>query len=244
MKKIFARFIKQLQNNLVTGLVLLIPIAVTFYIIYKMFVVADSAMPSLIHSLVPSAPADWIPGVGILIFLVFLYLLGALARNFLGRKVIEVGNALISRIPFFNKVYVGLHQILDTIVNTRKKKLFEKVVLVEFPRHGSYALAFLTSRNTGEIAKKTGREMVSVYIPKSPNPTTGFVIFVPESTIIELDMSVENALKAVMSTGLITADQLRDSHHKFTVPSSLKRWNWLRSFRKYRRGMLHSDPRD
>ena len=244
MRNIARKVIKRIQANIVTGLLLLVPVAVTVFIFAKLFHWADTALPSLMHALSPRFPASWLPGAGLLIFLLVIYLIGLLARNWLGRKIIEIGNALIIRIPFFNKVYIGLHQILDAIVTTRKRKLFEKVVLVEFPRPGVWALGFLTSRNTGEIARKTGKEMVSVYIPKSPNPTSGFVLFYPESGIIELDMSVESALKAVMSTGLISTDQLKETHHKYTIPATLKRFNWLRSFRKYRQGDLFADPRD
>ena len=160
------------------------------------------------------------------------------ARNFVGRKVMGLGNTVLKKIPFFNKLYGLIKQIVDAIANP-KKKAFNKIVLIEFPHKGSYCLAFLTAKENSEISKKTGEKMVGVFLPKTPNPTTGFLIYVPESKVIEVDMSMETMLKLVMSGGVVSGEE------KDLAEAPQEQFNFALLRRLFRGGRKeYHDPRD
>jgi uncharacterized membrane protein len=188
-------------------------------------------------------PENWIPGIGLLLVLVISYFIGLAAKNYIGRFIIDTGNAIISRIPMLNKVYVAVQQIVDAVAG-HNKKLFERAVLIEYPKKNSFCIAFVTSETKGEIPRRTGLDMVSVFVPTTPNPTSGFLLFLPRSEIIELDMNVETAVKTVVSAGMVNPDVFRKTSQMYQIPSELKNWNWMRIFRRDQRRDIPSDPRD
>ncbi len=234
--------IKKVRGNIVAGVIILIPSVTTIYVFAKLFGLIDSILPSLFHSLIPSMPETWPPFVGLLFALLIAYFVGIAAKNYFGRMIIDTGNAIISRIPMLNKIYLGVQQIIDSVAGN-KKNLFEKAVLIEYPKKDSYCIGFVTADTTGEIPEKTGSEMVSVFVPTTPNPTSGFLLFIPKADAIGLEMSVETAVKLVMSAGMVNTDHLKQTNHLYTLPKQLKHFNWTRIFRR-ERSAPGIDPRD
>ncbi len=237
------RAVRQVLPNIVSGVLLVLPLVTTLYVFVKLFDIADSMVPSLFHAILPRIPREWPPFVGLFIILIIAYFAGLAAKNYFGRKLIETGNTIIANIPFLNKVYLGIQQIIDAFV-ANKKKLFDRAVLLEYPKAGSYCIGFVTANTRGEVPLKVGSETVSIFVPTTPNPTSGFLLFLPASEVIELDMSVETAIKTVMSAGVVSSDQLKSTQHMYRGPSSGENWNWLRMFHRKQRGHPPFDPRD
>jgi uncharacterized membrane protein len=145
-----------------------------------------------------------IPGYGIVILALFAALLGALAKNFVMAKVIGWGEKLLDQLPVVRSVYNAIKQIAHTVL-VQSDRSFEKACLVEYPRKGMWALAFISTDTRGEVRERTGAgAMMSVFLPTTPNPTSGFLLFVPKEDVIELDMTIEEAAKLVISAGLVT----------------------------------------
>lgn len=209
-----SRFVKQVRSNIIAGVLLLIPLVLSIIILIKLFQWVDSVLPGIIG-------AEWIPGVGVLVILAIAYFAGLAAKNFFGKKLISTGNAIISNIPILNKVYLAIQQIVDA-VTISNKGLFERAVFIEFPRPGCYGIGFVTSEKNEDFSIKTGQKVVSVFIPTTPNPTSGFLIYAPESELIELNLSVEVAIKLVMSGGILTVDNAHKP--RYSTPSSIKEW--------------------
>ena len=230
----FDRFMKQIRSNIFAGLLLIIPLAGSLLIIIKLFNWADSFLPDLIHT-------KWFPGVGLLVGLISVYLLGVLAKNWFGRKIISSGNSVIVRIPFLNKIYLVLKQIIDT-VTMDKKKVFDRAVMIEFPRKECYTLGLVTSEKNESFSVSLGRKVVAVFIPNAPNLTAGFLQYVPEEDVITLDIPVETALKLVMSCGILSTEK---SPLETATPASSNHWNWLDIFGKKPKNVTGLfDPRD
>jgi uncharacterized membrane protein len=237
------KIIRNLRTNVITGILIILPLITTVYVFIKLFDLVDSVLPTLFHTVLPKIPKDWIPGVGIVLVLVFAYFAGLVAKNYFGRKMIEIGNTIIAKIPIINKIYLGVQQILDAAV-THNKKLFERPVLFEYPKAGSYCIGFVTSQTTGEIPKKIGEPMLSIFVPTTPNPTSGFLLFLPETRVIDLNMNLETAIKLVMSAGMVNSDQLDKTQGLYKLPRSLKNWNWFAGLKKGRKRDRVDDPRD
>ena len=222
---------KQIRTNVVTGILVLLPVVTTGYVFYKFFVLVDSALPRFVHALIPAAPQKWLPGIGLVLLLLLAYFVGLGAKNYVGKVVIQTGNALIARIPLLNKIYLGVQQILDAMV-AQKKKAFERAVLVEYPKENSWCIAFVTADTSGEIPQKTERELISLFVPTTPNPTSGFLLFVPRDQVIDLEMTTETAIKLVMSAGMINAEDIKQTDHLYDLSSSLKNFDWTRIFER------------
>lgn len=229
------RFLKQVRNTILTGVLLIIPVAGSMFIFWKIFLLIDRALPAVMGE-------HWFPGVGFFVTLALIYLVGLLAKNWFGRKIIATGNSIIISIPFLNKIYIGLKQIIDT-VTMDKKALFNRTVMIEFPRKESYAIGFITSENNVEFSTKAGRKLVAVFIPKSPALTSGYLLYIPEEDVITLDITVEAGLKLIVSAGLIGADKL---HGTQQMPVSRLHWNWMDIFKRKKRQpkIVPHDPRD
>jgi uncharacterized membrane protein len=229
------KFFKQVRNNILTGIFLIIPLIGSIWIIAKLFIWADSALPGILGQ-------DWFIGTGLLVTLLLAYLTGLATKYWLGRKIIATGNSLIAKVPILNKIYLVLKQIIDTVTGD-KKKLFERAVLIEFPRKGTYGLGFITSQKNEMVSTLTARNMVAVFMPTAPTPTQGFLLYVPEEDIIPLDMPGETAIKLIVSAGLLSNERLAQNE---TLPDSANHWNWLDIFKKKNKGgarHMH-DPRD
>ncbi len=143
-----------------------------------------------------------IPGLGILFMLIILFFTGMLVANFLGRKFVNAWNRIIGRIPLVRSIYSGVQQVVSTVINP-KGQAFRKVLLVEYPRKGMWSIAFQTSEACTEVVNKVGMPMVTIFIPTTPNPTSGFLMMLPKEEAYELDMSVDKALKMVISLGVV-----------------------------------------
>jgi uncharacterized membrane protein len=229
------KFLKQVRNNILTGIFLIVPLIGSVWIIVKLFVWADSALPGIFGQ-------DWIVGTGLLVTLLMAYIVGLATKYWLGRKIIATGNSVIARVPILNKIYLVLKQIIETVTGD-KKKLFEHAVLIEFPRKGTYGVGFITSQKNEMVSNLTARNMVAVFMPTAPTPTQGFLLYVPEEDIIPLDMPAEAAIKLIVSAGLLSNDRIAETQ---TLPESPDHWNWLDIFKKKNKGgarPLH-DPRD
>jgi uncharacterized membrane protein len=203
--------VKQARSNILYGTFLLLPLLVTVFIILKLF----HWMDSWIYLVIPrSLRSDILPGMGVVALILATYTLGLVARNYLGKRLLGIGNEIIKKIPFFNKIYGIIKQVVDAIANP-KKKVLDKVVLIEFPHKGSYCLAFVTSRENREISKSAGEKMISVFLPHAPSPASGFLFYVPESKVTEVDIGMETAMKLIMSAGVVTPDK-KDTGKEFS----------------------------
>lgn len=199
-----------LRANFLTGLIVIAPIAVTLWLIWTVVGVIDGwVLPFIPDAYNPSLLLKEqfdidisIRGVGVIIFLFFTVIVGWLAKGLLGRSFIRWTEGLVTQMPVVRSVYGGLKQIVETVLSTSNTS-FEKACLVEYPRRGIWAIAFISTNAKGEVAAKTEEDMLSVFLPTTPNPTSGFLLFVPRKDVRILDMSVEDAAKLVISAGLV-----------------------------------------
>lgn len=191
-----------MKKYLITGLLIWIPLVITLWVLDLIVGMMDSTLSLLPE---PLQPKTWlgfnIPGLGVLLTLVVLLLTGVLAANMIGQRLVQIGEGLLARIPVVKTIYNSVKQVSDTLFSS-SGHAFRKAVLVRFPHHDAWTIAFLTGVTGGEVAFKLGAEMISVYVPTTPNPTSGYFIIVSRSHVIELDMSVDEALKYVISMGV------------------------------------------
>lgn len=195
-----------LRRYLVAGLLVWVPIGVTLLVVRMLVRWLDNSM-----LLIPAQyrPEQWlgfsIPGLGVILSLLIVFVTGVLVANFLGRSVVSLWEHLLARIPLVRSIYSGTKQLAETLFSD-KGKSFRKVLLVEFPRKGIWTLGFLTGIDQGEAQRKTGHEVLNVYVPTTPNPTGGYFIMVPKHEVVELEMSVDDGLKMLMSMGAVVPD--------------------------------------
>lgn len=198
--------LKRLRTHFLTGLVVLTPIVVTAYVFYQLFFKVDGLLSGL---LIKWGFFDLIgrrvPGIGFVTLLLLIVFTGMLTRNFVGKKLLELGDNIMTRIPIFNRIYTAVQQISQAFL-TEKRSVFRKAVLVEYPRKGVFAIGFLTSDSKGEVQERTENEMCNVFLPTTPNPTSGFLLLIPKSEITPLEMTIEDALKLVISGGTVVPD--------------------------------------
>ena len=189
-------FIK-LRNYFITGAIVLIPIGITIYISLFIIKISSKLLPKSIN---PNnyLPFD-IPGIEILISIILITIIGGLSLSFLGRKFLEIFNNALKRIPILRTIYSAVGQLTESFTKSDANK--KSVVLIEYPRKGLWVVGFATKDNNGEIAKKTNEELVNVFIPTTPNPTSGFLLMVPKKDLIYLDMSFEEASRFIVSAG-------------------------------------------
>ena len=190
---IFAR----VRNNFIAGVVVLIPIGITIY--FTLFIVSISSkiLPKEIN---PNhyLPYD-IPGVEIIIAVALITLIGWISLSFIGKKLLNLLNKILKRIPILRTIYSAIVQMTETFTKGDEKK--KSVVLVEYPRKGSWAVGFATKENSGEIANRTKKNLINVFVPTTPNPTSGFLLMFPKEDLIYLDLTFEEASKFIISAG-------------------------------------------
>ena len=190
--------ISKLRNYFITGVLVLIPIGVTVYLTLFFIKIFAKILPQEIN---PNNYLPYsVPGLEIIISIIVITVIGWLSLSFLGKKLVKLVNDIFKRIPFLRTVYSAIGQMTQSFAQSRKSKK-KSVVLVEYPRKGSWAVGFATQENTGEIASKTNKDLVNVFVPTTPNPTSGFLIMFPKDEIIYLDMSFEDASKFIVSAG-------------------------------------------
>ena len=204
----------RLRTSFLTGIVVIAPVALTIWLIWSVigwfdgFVlpfVPDAYRPEEILNTIFGYDLKLnIRGVGVVVFLVFATLVGWLAKGLIGRSFIKYAENLVNRMPVVRSFYSGIKQIAETVF-AQKERSFEKACMIEYPRKGIWAIGFISTTAKGEIADRNSSNgpMVSVFVPTTPNPTSGFLLFFPKKDIIELDMSIEDAAKLVISAGLV-----------------------------------------
>ena len=186
-----------LRNYFITGVVVLIPIGFTLYLTKFIIGISSKLIPGNINpnSYLPYA----IPGIEILISVIVITIVGGLSLSFLGKRILKIIDDLFKRIPVLRTIYSAILQMTETFSNKDNSK--KSVVLVEYPRKGVWAVGFATKENTGEMAKKTNQKLINVFVPTTPNPTSGFLLMFPIDDVIYLDMSFEKASKFIVSAG-------------------------------------------
>ncbi len=187
----------KVRNYFFTGVVVLIPIGITLYLTKFLISISSSIIPPEINpnNYLPFS----IPGLEILVSLFIITLIGGLSLSFLGKKLLTLIDDLFKKIPFLRTIYSAIVQMTDTF--TKKDDQKKSVVVVEYPRKGSWAVGFATKKNETEISSKTKQNLINVFLPTTPNPTSGFLLMFPEDEVIYLDMSFEEASKFIVSAG-------------------------------------------
>ena len=190
-------FLARLRNYFITGIVVLVPIGITLYLTKFFISVSSNLIPKVINpnSYLPLS----IPGLEILLSIIFITVIGWLSLSFIGKKILQLVNETLKRIPILRTIYSAIGQMTESLAPRKGNK--KSVVLVEYPRKGSWAVGFATKDNKGEISKKTSTELVNVFVPTTPNPTSGFLLMFPKKEIIYLDMTFEEASKFIVSAG-------------------------------------------
>ena len=189
-----------LRNYFITGVVVLIPIGFTLYLTKFIISISSNIIPENINpnSYLPYA----IPGIEILISVIFITIVGGLSLSFLGKRILKLIDDLFKRIPFLRTIYSAILQMTETFSNKENDK--KSVVLVEYPRKGVWAVGFATKENKGEMADKTNKKLINVFVPTTPNPTSGFLLMFPIDEVIYLNMTFEEASKFIVSAGTST----------------------------------------
>lgn len=206
-----------IRTNFLAGLVVILPIGLTAWLIWTVVGWIDSAVwPFVPDSFKPNALINrWfgltgeeqfrlnVRGLGVIVFLIFTVIVGWLAKGIVGRSFLRWGEGLVARMPIVRSIYNGAKQIAETIF-AQQEQSFETACLVEYPRSGVWAIGFVSTRAKGEVVRRTGHDdLLSVFVPTTPNPTSGFMLFLPERDVTLLDMSIEEAAKLVISAGLV-----------------------------------------
>jgi uncharacterized membrane protein len=204
----------RLRTSFLTGIVVIAPVALTIWLIWSVIgwfdglvlpFVPDAYRPEKILNTFFGYDLKLnIRGVGVVVFLVFATLVGWLAKGLIGRSFIRYAENLVNRMPVVRSFYSGIKQIAETVF-AQQERSFEKACMIEYPRKGIWAIGFISTTAKGEIAERNSSKgsMVSVFVPTTPNPTSGFLLFFPKADIVELDMSIEDAAKLVISAGLV-----------------------------------------
>ncbi|MDI9818792.1 MULTISPECIES: DUF502 domain-containing protein [unclassified Legionella] len=194
--KIFRRY-------LLAGLVVWLPIVVTFIVIRFLIELLDKTMALLPDAYQPDRLVGMhIPGLGVILSLVIILVTGIIATNYLGQRLVSFGERILAKIPLVRSVYNAAKQVIHALFATNSQA-FRKVLLIEYPRKGIFSIAFQTGTNNARISKHTGEEMLSLFIPTTPNPTSGFLVMIPKKDAIEISMTVDEALKFIISLGVM-----------------------------------------
>ncbi len=191
-------FFARLRNYFITGIVVLVPIGITLYLTKFFISISSKLIP---YELNPNNYLPFaIPGLEIILSVIFITIIGGLSLSFIGKRILKFVNDLFKKIPILRTIYSAIGQMTETFAPKKGSKK-KSVVLIEYPRKGSWAVGFATKDNSGEISKKTNSNLVNVFVPTTPNPTSGFLLMFPKNEVIYLDMSFEEASKFIVSAG-------------------------------------------
>ena len=218
-------FWQRVRNNFLTGLIVVAPIFLTVYLIWIFVTFVDDRI-------VPLIPARYnpetylgadIPGYGLFVFLIICTVIGTLTKGIFGRQLVRFGEGLVDRTPVVRSIYNAVKQIIETIF-AQSQSSFQNACLIQYPREGIWAVAFVSTDTKGEVLKRIDghNELLSIFLPTTPNPTSGFLLFVPRKDVVLLDMSVEDAAKLIISAGLVvppTAEEIRAGRKPVPKPS-------------------------
>jgi len=192
-----------LKSVFLTGLLVLVPLAITLWVLGLVIGTMDQTLLLLPESWQPERVVGFhLPGVGAVLTIAFIFIVGLLTQNFVGQKLVKWWDAILRHIPVVGPLYTSVKQVSDTLLSS-SGNAFRKALLIEYPRKGSYTIGFLTGIPGGDVLNHLGEEHVSVYVPTTPNPTSGFFLMMPKSEVVELDMTVDAALKYIVSMGVV-----------------------------------------
>jgi uncharacterized membrane protein len=195
--------VRKVRNYLIGGLLIWIPIMITVWVVRFLSGILDNSLVLLPPPWRPEALfGTYVPGLGIVLSLLLLFLTGVLVKNLFGGQMVAGLESLVRRVPIVGAVYAGAKTFSETVL-TDKGTSFKQVLIVEFPRRGAWSIGFLTAENLEEVRARTGEDMISVFVPTTPNPTTGFIIVVKRSEVVFLDMSVDEAFKMILTLGVV-----------------------------------------
>lgn len=210
----------RLRTYFLAGILVTAPISITFYIAWIFISFVDDRIKPLIperynpETYLPFS----VPGIGLIVVLVGLTLIGAATAGFIGRFFVRLSERLLNRMPVIRSIYGATKQIFETVL-AQQSSAFREVVLVEYPRKGVWAIGFLTGTTHGEVQDLTEDEVLNVFLPTTPNPTSGFLLFVPKSDVVRLDMTIEEGIKMVVSGGIVTPPNRREPNEGRKVVS-------------------------
>lgn len=202
---------RKLKNYFFTGIIVAAPVAITVYMSYHLLIWINSTTSRII-------PQQWtigdfvpyaVPGLGLVLLIIAMVIIGMLTTGYVGKFFVRLWEGIIKKMPIISSIYSLIKQIFETFLS-QKTRSFSQVVLVEYPRRDLWTIAFVSKDKTeGEVGEKISGRLLSIFIPTTPNPTSGFLIFVPEKDVIKLDMSVEEGIKYVISCGIVTPEELK-----------------------------------
>jgi len=195
-----------LKRYFLTGLLVVVPLGITFYILKIVIGWADSMLALVPPSVHPDTYLPFhLPGLGLIFTVIAVIIIGVVTTNIIGKKLVSIGEMIVDKIPLVRSIYIAVKQLLETMFS-HKTDTFKRVVLIEYPRKGLYSIGFVTGGGSDEIQRKTDRKVINLFVPTSPNLTSGYLIIVPEEDTIPLEMDVESAFKLVISGGMVTSD--------------------------------------
>ncbi len=195
---------KSIRQIFLRGILTLIPIIATIYLLYSLFRFLDKFLGAYISMIIGRS----IPGIGIIAGFIVIFIMGSVISNVIGERLFLFAERMVKRIPIVPRIYFGIKQIVEAFT-LQGKHAFNQVVMVEYPRKSLYVVGFLTGECKGEVQVKTAAKLMNVFIPTTPNPTSGMLILVPESEIVYLDMTVEEGLKLIVSAGVVVPQAYR-----------------------------------
>ena len=208
----FKKLKRRIRNVFITGLLITLPIALTYFILQFLFKNLDALSPVFTKVLIdmgaPIPEGYRIPALGLVITLLIVLTVGWFTTNFFGKQMIKLGESIVEKIPFVRRIYKGSKQVVQSIAHA-DTSAFRKVVLLEFPRRGMLAIGFVTGESRGEVQQYTADNVLNVFVPTMPNPTSGFLVFVPPDELTEVDMSIEDGIKYVVSGGIVSTEGLK-----------------------------------
>ncbi len=205
------RILKRIRSDFIAGLLFIVPLALTVYVVLELFLWLDGLLNVRVSRLVYQlfeieTPAQPIPGIGLLALLLLLVFTGLVVRNYIGSRLVKISDFVLNRIPIVKHIYGTLHQVGHAFLSDRGET-FKRAVLFEYPRPGTYSIGFITQDTKGLIQRAlfeaSGKDVYSIFLPTTPNPTSGYLLFVPKDDVISLNISVEEALKLIISGGSI-----------------------------------------
>ena len=197
----------RLRNYFLAGVIVVAPISITFFIVWQVVQVVDNNVGKLLpdrynpETYLPFS----VPGIGVLLMVALITFVGMFAAGFVGRAVMRTSERLLNRMPVIRSIYGTLKQIFETVFS-HSSQSFREVVLIEYPRRGIWAIGFLTGTTRGEIQDRVEPQLLNIFLPTTPNPTSGFLLFVPREDVLHLDMSVEDGIKMVISSGIVAPE--------------------------------------
>lgn len=200
---------RKITSQFIEGILVIVPIGIAVWVLIWLFEIVDGFLQPVIKEIIkltiPNAGFDTIPGAGFVMTLLLIYLVGLITENVIGRRVIRYGESQLARVPVFRYVYTGIKNLVTGFSMSGKSGGFNQVVLIEFPMKGMKTIGFVT----GEIKSEDGEKLLTIYVPQAPTPTTGFIEIVREKDVVRLDMSIEDAIKMVVSAGAFSPPQFK-----------------------------------